>query len=158
MVSIEHFLARLRTERKKLGLNQENIAALFGKKHPDFYGKKENGLHPLPVHELIVVLDKLGLDIMRVFDPPSQAEYPEALQLLIKEVIGVMTSKDEGTKRALEQNIHMFSEKIKREAELLARIEKLEEVCGRTAAPPPIPQDDVSRGSPPTKRRRSSGL
>jgi hypothetical protein len=158
MVSMPDFLERLRQERKNLGLNQGNMSALFEKEDPGFYGKKENGLHPLPVQELIIILDRLGFDIMNVFQPQTSSQYPEDQEPLIKEVVDIMTSEDEGTKKALEQNVHMFSEKIKREIELLARIEKLERICGQSSAPPPTDHNDVPRGSPPTKRRGSSGL
>lgn len=158
MVSMTDFLKRLRQERESLGLNQGNISALFEKEDPGFYGKKENGLHPLPVQELIIILNRLGFDIMDVFEPENRTHYPEHLEPLIREVIDIMTSEDEGTKKALEQNVHMFSEKIKREIELLARIEKLEQMCGQPPTPPPAGHNDASRGSPPTKRRGSSGL
>lgn len=143
MVTLDEFLTRLKKERKDAGFSQENISNMFQKADAGFYGKKENGLHPLPVGELIPILDKLGYDIMDVFEKKS-THYPVQFHPILSMVVEIMQSGDSDERRLLERYLKSAIESIRK---------KVEE------QQPQISQhDDTTRGAPPTKQRGSSAV
>lgn len=128
---LRHFLIDER------GIEHKEIAAWIGKDRTTATKKLSTTFAtPITVNELLTIAKETNTDPASFFqDVISTATTDPERDRLLKLVIDVMDSNDEGTKKALAQNIEMFAEKVRREADFLARIEKLERLVGQD---PPV--------------------
>lgn len=139
-------------------MSQRAVAKELGMNHYQELNNMLRGsttiLNQIPA--LARVLKKSECDFFK--DPSEQDKPCPAVthRALFSLFADVMDSNDEGTKKALAQNIEMFAEKIKKEAELLARIEKLEKRIGEDPPSDSSPSGRRVRGFPIHKKPKNS--
>lgn len=66
---------RLRQERMKLNYTQEQVAELLGISTA-YYGKIERGVHGLSLAKLLLVNQKLNIDITYLFTGQEKTDFP----------------------------------------------------------------------------------
>lgn len=123
MADYKEFLQELRRIRKSHGFKQAAFSRFLGKDGHSIYTKKEKGDVPLTVEELMILLDKLGFDLMDIFWRDGRKEWPG----LIKAVTDIMGSDDQLAKHALEGTVKACLEKIREKRHAFAMIQKVEQ-------------------------------
>jgi transcriptional regulator with XRE-family HTH domain len=78
-VKYKTFLQRLKDIRRQRGLSQENVAELLGTDQSNF-GRKERGVIPLTVEELLLMLPMFNLEPDVIFHYPAVLTEPGVIK------------------------------------------------------------------------------